>query len=121
MTNRGQDQDHDDFSNVSWSEHVQGQTARTAPSPGNEADRGNDGPGPGVGHDPRGIGRERLECIVGSAIKENDGTKDAFVSYQITTHVGLYSCCQPLLYLCLSPPLSPAWWTNQHHTLLPAC
>lgn len=28
-----------------------------------------------------------LECVVESPIKENDGTKDAYVSYKITTHV----------------------------------
>ncbi|PNY21861.1 Uncharacterized protein TCAP_07210, partial [Tolypocladium capitatum] len=29
---------------------------------------------------------ERLECAVGSPLKENDGGKDAFVSYLITTN-----------------------------------
>lgn len=28
-----------------------------------------------------------LECTVDSPMKENDGTKDAYVSYKITTHV----------------------------------
>ena len=28
-----------------------------------------------------------LECSVDSPIKENDGTKDAYVSYLVTTHV----------------------------------
>lgn len=35
-----------------------------------------------------------LDCIVGSPLKENDGTKDAYISYLITTHVG-----SPLLSL----------------------
>lgn len=30
-----------------------------------------------------------LECTVDSPLKENDGTKDAFISYLVTTHVGL--------------------------------
>jgi hypothetical protein len=36
-----------------------------------------------------GIGDGILECTVGSPSKENDGTKDAYVSYLITTTVGL--------------------------------
>lgn len=36
---------------------------------------------------PHGLGREKLECQVGSPLKENDGSKDAFISYLITTHV----------------------------------
>ena len=30
-----------------------------------------------------------LECIVDTPLKENDGTKDAYISYLVTTHVGL--------------------------------
>ena len=40
-----------------------------------------------------GIGDGILECTVGSPLKENDGTKDAYVSYLITTTVSL-----PLLF-----------------------
>jgi sorting nexin-4 len=36
-----------------------------------------------------GIGDGVLECSVDSPLKENDGTKDAYVSYLITTTVGL--------------------------------
>ncbi|KAA8575316.1 hypothetical protein EYC84_004490 [Monilinia fructicola] len=36
--------------------------------------------------DLAGVGEGVLECLVGSPIKENDGTKDAFVSYLVTTH-----------------------------------
>lgn len=39
--------------------------------------------------DLAGIGDGRLECIVDKPQKENDGTKDAFVSYRVTTHVRL--------------------------------
>jgi len=38
--------------------------------------------------DNAGIGPEGyLECTVGSPQKENEGTKDAYISYMITTHV----------------------------------
>jgi sorting nexin-4 len=36
-----------------------------------------------------GIGGGVLECTVDSPLKENDGTKDAYVSYLITTNVRL--------------------------------
>jgi hypothetical protein len=39
-----------------------------------------------------GIGNGVLECTVDTPLKENDGTKDAYVSYLITTHV-----CLPFL------------------------
>ena len=34
-----------------------------------------------------GIGDGVLECTVDSPLKENDGTKDAYMSYLVTTHV----------------------------------
>jgi hypothetical protein len=37
--------------------------------------------------DLAGTGGGTLECTVTSPIKENDGTKDVFVSYLVTTHV----------------------------------
>ncbi|KAH8734395.1 hypothetical protein BGZ61DRAFT_411713 [Ilyonectria robusta] len=77
--------DQDDFSNVSWSEHVQEQTSRSAPAaddPGHTMD----GAGTSHAHNAHGLGPETLDCVVGTPIKENDGTKDAFVSYLITTN-----------------------------------
>ena len=38
--------------------------------------------------DLAGIGEGVIECIVDSPLKENDGSKDAYVSYQVTTNVG---------------------------------
>lgn len=80
-----QDNDQDDFSNVTWSEHVHEQAARSA------AVAAAEGPGHPIeevgNSSANAIGREKLECTVGSPIKENDGTKDAFVSYLVTTHV----------------------------------
>lgn len=75
--------DHDNFSNVSWSEHVHEQTSRPVPpaeEPGHTMD---------PARAPESLGSERLQCAVGSPIKENDGSKDAFVSYLITTNVRL--------------------------------
>lgn len=37
--------------------------------------------------DLAGVGEGRLDCKVDSPQKENEGTKDAFVSYLVTTHV----------------------------------
>lgn len=37
--------------------------------------------------DLAGIGDGVLECSVDSPLKENDGTKDAYISYLVTTHV----------------------------------
>jgi hypothetical protein len=80
------------------------------------------------GVDLAGIGVDgTLECTVDTPLKENDGTKDAYVSYLVTTHVHalflpsyihiltlyldrlqdlrqrrLY-CATPLYRLCLSP------------------
>ena len=40
--------------------------------------------------DLAGIGDGRLECKVDTPLKENDGTKDAYVSYLVTTSVCLW-------------------------------
>ncbi|KAM5343583.1 hypothetical protein ACJ41O_012120 [Fusarium nematophilum] len=77
--------DQDDFSNVSWSDHVQDQTSRPVP-PGEQPGHDMNAPGTGLERDAPSLGAEKLECTVGTPIKENDGTKDAFVSYLITTH-----------------------------------
>ena len=37
--------------------------------------------------DLAGIGEGRLDCKVDTPVKENDGTKDAYVSYLVTTRV----------------------------------
>ncbi len=41
--------------------------------------------------DLAGIGEGRLDCTVDKPLKENDGTKDAYVSYLVTTTVSLRS------------------------------
>lgn len=105
---------HDDFDSVSWrhdqdSDNSRPTTSATdADEPQGFGDYDTNGkrrmssasqeeaahhqPGPaGVGEeaaDLAGAGEGKLECEVGSPLKENDGTKDAYVSYLITTHVG---------------------------------
>lgn len=74
------------FSNVTWSDHVHDQQERALP-PDEEQGHTLDGPGTGLEHDPNTLGGERLDCTVDTPMKENDGTKDAFVSYLITTNV----------------------------------
>lgn len=48
------------------------------------------------GVDLGGIGNGRLDCTVDTPLKENDGTKDAYISYLVTTHVGVLmnQCCK---------------------------
>lgn len=38
--------------------------------------------------DHQDLGEGRLECIVGDPRKENDGTKNAYISYRVHTKVG---------------------------------
>lgn len=90
MASADSDHDHDNFSSVSWSEPAADNQADTLPStPGDSIKPGMSGEAPsaGAGHDARSVGEEKLDCTVGSPVKENDGTKDAFISYLITTNV----------------------------------
>lgn len=50
--------------------------------------------------DLAGVGNATLECTVTQPMKENDGTKDAYVSYLVTTHVRLPAA---MLILILTP------------------
>lgn len=91
--------EHNDFANVAWD----GQDRQDAQSVGKQNDT--EGPGDDMVNDKRrgsegqagkhaddmdlaGVGEGVLECTVTQPIKENDGTKDAFVSYLVTTNVG---------------------------------
>lgn len=90
------DREQDNFSSVSWSEHADGAAAMPPQQTGLEGT-----PAPSTGkvalpEDTTGNGHI-LDCTVGTPIKENDGSKDAFVSYLITTHVRL---CLGLLPAC---------------------
>lgn len=58
------------------------------------------------GVDLGGIGSGRLDCTVNTPLKENDGTKDAYISYLVTTHVGFLTnqCFKPSLFqLTINP------------------
>ncbi|EHA49932.1 intercellular trafficking and secretion [Pyricularia oryzae] len=85
--------DQDNFSNISWQSDRLGAGSSAAHQHGgqeseqpthNQAE-----PEPNytsmIVHG-MGLGDEVLECNVSSPLKENDGTKDAFVSYLVTTH-----------------------------------
>lgn len=92
--------DQDNFSNISWhSEQNQDAAGPSTASPHEPPHspeysrnaRQDDNNRAVVGerhHDPGHAGGEILECVVSEPRKENDGTKDAYVSYLITTTVG---------------------------------
>lgn len=100
--------DHADFDSVSWRNEAENDPSRLSPtepshdttlptrifngkrrlSPHHqqhEAQAGDRAEAIDLG----GIGDGILECTVDSPLKENDGTKDAYVSYLITTNVSL--------------------------------
>lgn len=92
-----------DFDSVSWrnepeSDNSRPNTAGTSDVDGRDFRPGSNGkkrisiPSPQLGEnadgvDAAGIGDGRLDCTVGKPLKENDGTKDAYVSYLVTTQV----------------------------------
>jgi hypothetical protein len=90
----------DDFANVTWqSDHAARDPESSVGSPGagiedqeNISSRRHT-EGPLGTHadamDLAGVGEGVLECTVTSPLKENDGSKDAYVSYLVTTNVGL--------------------------------
>lgn len=101
--------ENDDFANISWQNDPAsgGRPGVTSPGGDNEDDgpgntngkrRGSAGPGAGAGPlgrhadelDLAGVGEGVLECTVTQPIKENDGTKDAYVSYLVTTNVSIH-------------------------------
>ncbi len=99
--------DHDDFANVNWQNSPAGQEGVTSID-GQRGETGdvlgntNGNRHEGVEHlerdknadamDLAGVGEGVLECTVTSPIKENDGTKDAYISYLVTTNVGSLTC-----------------------------
>lgn len=87
MASTDSDREQDNFSNVSWSEHADGVAAMPPQQTGDSEGGAAPSTGKvGLPHDAAGDGHV-LDCTVGTPIKENDGSKDAFVSYLITTHV----------------------------------
>jgi sorting nexin-4 len=98
--------DHDEgFDSVQWpreperqesDSHIQSSFSPTAQLPDRSMSQrrsGSNSSEPQAGEDAdqvdlAGIGADGiLECTVDAPMKENDGTKDAYVSYRITTHV----------------------------------
>lgn len=94
-----------DFDSVSWrneeSDNSRPNTAKlsddqdrnSTPRPNGKRKATQPAPQAGEGAEPvdlAGIGESgRLDCIVSSPLKEHDGTKDAYVSYLVTTDVRL--------------------------------
>jgi sorting nexin-4 len=85
--------DQDNFSNISWnSEQGTGPVdpspaTQSAPSTGPTNGRQRLGMEEVSQQQDPGHSEEILECTVSKPQKENDGTKDAYVSYLITTNV----------------------------------
>ncbi|CAG7973393.1 unnamed protein product [Penicillium nalgiovense] len=104
---------HDDFDSVSWkhdpdSDVSRPTTASTDAAEPSESHRDSNGKRrmssaqeePQAGPladavDLAGIGDGVLECRVDSPLKENDGTKDAYISYLVTTHTDFKSFQKP--------------------------
>ena len=102
--------DHGDFDSVSWQREDAQQGESSAPFPhqanlptrsssGRRSDTLSREQQAGDHADPvdlAGIGRDGiLEVSVDTPLKENDGTKDAYVSYLVTTHVSLGMPAEP--------------------------
>jgi hypothetical protein len=83
--------DHDNFSNISWQSGSNTPVAESsAPMPNIEAEpptHEDQQHGEDLEHQDPGLSGDILECSVSEPRKESDGTKDAFVSYLITTSV----------------------------------
>ena len=86
----------DDFDNVSWNDEVPTRTDNEQPVPVRES-HGQDIRPPVNGDgalqadadavDLAGIGHGTLQCTVSQPLKEGDGTKDAYISYLVSTKV----------------------------------
>ncbi len=79
--------DQDNFSNISW--HSENAPDAATANPPSEEAANSEYPRRSGDDDDLAPGRsgEILECTVSEPHKENDGTKDAYVSYLITTNV----------------------------------
>lgn len=86
---------HDEFSNVSWhsDHHNPPAAAMGGGAPVFDDSEPVDAHHPEMEEDPTrldpGLSGDVLECTVSEPRKESDGTKDAFVSYLVTTNVRL--------------------------------
>ncbi|KAL2017399.1 hypothetical protein VTK56DRAFT_2242 [Thermocarpiscus australiensis] len=87
--------EQDNLSNISWHSEQNhspaGPSTSASQEPAHSSDYSRTRPdanrtGSERGHGAGHAGGEILECVVSEPHKENDGTKDAYVSYLITTH-----------------------------------
>lgn len=121
--------DHGDFDSVSWQRDVEdghrNPSGGQFPDPRDIPHRSANGrrsssisSEPQAGEDAdavdlAGIGDGVLDCTVDTPLKENDGTKDAYVSYLISTHVcdfaGMYEQWLTLTRLISNPFRKPAF------------
>lgn len=82
------DQHPDDFSNVSWhTEQPSAAESSSSVAAANPDETDRNGHSALDSDAAEADGREVLECTVSEPLKENDGSKDTFVSYLITTNV----------------------------------
>ena len=92
--------EQDNFSNVSWHSESVGagdegpssssiQTGFDTPERNGDEDEDAAAAAAAAAEqlDPAGLGSEVLECTVSQPLKENEGSKDVFVSYLISTYV----------------------------------
>ena len=117
---------HDDFDSVSWRHDAGSDVSGSRPttsgtdaeeSPGLRHDVNGKRRMSSAGHEPpqaapladavdlAGIADGVLECQIDSPLKENDGTKDAYISYLVTTHVGLPLSADPSLVMKVAAAL----------------
>lgn len=94
--------EHDEFADVQWAspphDNTDPDNRTTLAAAGDarprnavrvaSADSTHPGPDP---LDFAGVGNAVLECTVSQPLKENDGSKDAYVSYLVTTNVSCSS------------------------------
>lgn len=88
--------DNDNFSNISWqNENLSSmdiaESSASLPNIEAEAPTSEDQRhGEDLERQDPGLSGDILECAVSDPRKESDGTKDAFVSYLITTNVSVF-------------------------------
>jgi sorting nexin-4 len=84
--------DQDNFSNISWhSDHhdIAGQPSMATPIEAEPPTAEDEHHGEDLLQQDPGLSGDVLECTVAEPRKESDGTKDAFVSYLVTSTVSL--------------------------------
>ena len=93
MGRMAMDQDHEIFADIEWNQAHSGLVSPRSEDEGRPTGKRKDSQTPlqaGRNADEMDlvrVGTATLECTVTQPIKENDGTKDAYVSYLVTTHV----------------------------------